>query len=56
MPNAIELANQFQASLVGDGSISLDSLAPLERATAQQISFYPIPCIVSRLFIVPPVH
>ena len=39
MPTAIELANQFQASLVGDGSISLDSLAPLERATAQQISF-----------------
>jgi UDP-3-O-[3-hydroxymyristoyl] glucosamine N-acyltransferase len=39
MPTAIELANQFQASLVGDGSVSLDSLAPLERATAQQISF-----------------
>ena len=39
MPTAIELANQFQASLVGDGSILLDSLAPLERATAQQISF-----------------
>jgi len=39
MPTAIELANQFQASLVGDGSTLLDSLAPLERATAQQISF-----------------
>ena len=38
MPTAIELANQFQASLVGDGSILLDSLAPLERATSQQIS------------------
>ena len=39
MPTAIELANQFQASLVGDGSTLLDSLAPLDRATAQQISF-----------------
>jgi UDP-3-O-[3-hydroxymyristoyl] glucosamine N-acyltransferase len=39
MPTAIELANQFQASLVGDGSISLDSLASLERAGPQQISF-----------------
>lgn len=39
MPTAIELANQFQASLVGDGSIVLDSLAPLERASGNQISF-----------------
>ena len=39
MPTAIELANQFQVSLVGDGSTSLESLAPLERAGPQHISF-----------------
>ncbi|MEY3390701.1 MAG: hypothetical protein RL350_963, partial [Pseudomonadota bacterium] len=31
MPTAIELAEQFQVSLVGDGSRLLRSLAPLER-------------------------
>ena len=39
MPTAIELAKQFQVSLVGDGSLSLQSLAPLERAQSSQISF-----------------
>ena len=39
MPSAIELAEQFQASLVGDGSRTLSSLAPLELARADQISF-----------------
>jgi UDP-3-O-[3-hydroxymyristoyl] glucosamine N-acyltransferase len=39
MPTAIELANQFQVSLVGEGSIKLDGLAPLERANPSQISF-----------------
>ena len=39
MPTAIELANQFQASLVGEASSPLVGLAPLERATQNQISF-----------------
>ena len=39
MPTAIELAEQFQVSLVGDGSLALQGLAPLERAQASQISF-----------------
>ncbi|QWD63548.1 UDP-3-O-(3-hydroxymyristoyl)glucosamine N-acyltransferase [Polynucleobacter sp. MWH-UH2A] len=39
MPTAIELANQFQASLVGEASNSFVGLAPLERATQNQISF-----------------
>ncbi|CAM3793016.1 UDP-3-O-(3-hydroxymyristoyl)glucosamine N-acyltransferase [Polynucleobacter arcticus] len=39
MPTAIELAEQFQVSLVGDGTLSLMGLAPLERAQASQISF-----------------
>ena len=39
MPTAIELAEQFQVSLVGDGSLSLQGLAPLERARSSQISF-----------------
>jgi len=39
MPTAIELAEQFQVSLVGDGPLSLQGLAPLERAQASQISF-----------------
>jgi len=39
MPTAIELAEQFQVSLVGDGSLSLQGLAPLELAQASQISF-----------------
>ena len=39
MPTAIELAEQFQVSLVGDDSITLQGLAPLERAQASQISF-----------------
>jgi UDP-3-O-[3-hydroxymyristoyl] glucosamine N-acyltransferase len=39
MPTAIELAKQFQASLVGEPSRSFDSLAPLERAQSEQISF-----------------
>jgi UDP-3-O-[3-hydroxymyristoyl] glucosamine N-acyltransferase len=39
MPTAIELAEQFQVSLVGDGSLSLGSLAPLEIAQSSQISF-----------------
>jgi UDP-3-O-[3-hydroxymyristoyl] glucosamine N-acyltransferase len=39
MPTAIELAEQFQVSLVGEGSLVFQSLAPLERAQASQISF-----------------
>ncbi len=39
MPTAIELAEQFQVSLVGDGSLPLQGLAPLERAQSSQISF-----------------
>ncbi|MFZ9390473.1 MAG: LpxD N-terminal domain-containing protein, partial [Polynucleobacter sp.] len=39
MPTAIELAEQFQVSLVGDGSRLLRSLAPLERAQSDEISF-----------------
>jgi UDP-3-O-[3-hydroxymyristoyl] glucosamine N-acyltransferase len=39
MPTAIELAKQFQVSLVGDGSLLLGSLAPLELAQSSQISF-----------------
>ena len=39
MPTAIELAEQFQVSLVGDDSITLQGLAPLERAQVSQISF-----------------
>ena len=39
MPTAIELAEQFQVSLVGDGSLALQGLAPLERAHLGQISF-----------------
>ena len=39
MPTAIELAEQFQASLVGEASQSFIGLAPLEQAQANQISF-----------------
>lgn len=39
MPSAIELAEQFQASLVGDGFRMLRGLAPLEVAQSEQISF-----------------
>ena len=39
MSTAIELANQFQASLVGEASSIFVGLAPLERATQNQISF-----------------
>jgi UDP-3-O-[3-hydroxymyristoyl] glucosamine N-acyltransferase len=39
MPTAIELAEQFQVSLVGDGSLLLGSLAPLELAQSSHISF-----------------
>ena len=39
MPTAIELANQFQASLVGEASSLFVGLAPLERAIQNQISF-----------------
>ena len=39
MPTAIELAEQFQVSLVGDGSHVFQGLAPLERAQSSQISF-----------------
>ena len=39
MPTAIELADQFQASLVGEASTVLNGLAPLERAQSNQISF-----------------
>jgi len=39
MPTAIELAEQFQVSLVGDGSLVFQGLAPLEQAHSDQISF-----------------
>lgn len=39
MPTAIELAEQFEVSLVGDDSLALLGLAPLERAQASEISF-----------------
>ena len=39
MPTAIELAEQFQVSLVWDGSHAFHGLAPLERAQSSQISF-----------------
>ncbi len=39
MPTAIELAKQFQAELVGEGSAPLRGLAPLELAQADQIAF-----------------
>jgi UDP-3-O-[3-hydroxymyristoyl] glucosamine N-acyltransferase len=39
MPTAIELAEQFQVSLVGDGSIELSGLAPLEQAQSSHLSF-----------------
>jgi UDP-3-O-[3-hydroxymyristoyl] glucosamine N-acyltransferase len=39
MPTAIELAEQFQASLVGEASVDFLGLAPLERAQSSQISF-----------------
>ena len=39
MPTAIELAEQFQASLVGEASRAFIGLASLERAQAEQISF-----------------
>jgi UDP-3-O-[3-hydroxymyristoyl] glucosamine N-acyltransferase len=39
MPTAIELAERFQVSLMGDGSLVLQGLAPLERAQSSQISF-----------------
>ncbi|MBU3614796.1 UDP-3-O-(3-hydroxymyristoyl)glucosamine N-acyltransferase [Polynucleobacter sp. Latsch14-2] len=39
MPTAIELAEQFQVSLVGGSSHAFLGLAPLERAQSNQISF-----------------
>ena len=39
MPSAIELAKQFQVSLVGDSLTKFDGLAPLEQAHIHQISF-----------------
>jgi len=39
MPTAIELAKQFQASLVGEASLVFNGLASLERAQPDQISF-----------------
>ena len=39
MPTAIELADQFQASLVGEASSEFIGLAPLELAQKNQISF-----------------
>ena len=39
MPTAIELAEQFQVSLVGGASQVFNGLAPLERAQSNQISF-----------------
>ena len=39
MPTAIELAEQFHISLVGEGSAVFRGLAPLEQAQADQISF-----------------
>ena len=39
MPTAIQLAEQFHISLVGEGSAVFRGLAPLEQAQADQISF-----------------
>ena len=39
MPTAIELAEQFQASLMGEASCAFNGLAPLESAQQDQISF-----------------
>jgi UDP-3-O-[3-hydroxymyristoyl] glucosamine N-acyltransferase len=39
MPTAIELAEQFQASLMGEASSAFIGLAPLESARQDQISF-----------------
>ncbi|BDX21792.1 UDP-3-O-acylglucosamine N-acyltransferase [Polynucleobacter sp. TUM22923] len=39
MSTALDLAEQFQVSLVGDGSLLLEGLAPLEKAQPNQISF-----------------
>ena len=39
MPTAIELAKQFQASLMGEVSLVFNGLAPLETAQKEQISF-----------------
>lgn len=39
MPTAIELAKQFQVSLVGESSLAFQGLAPLEQAQSDQISF-----------------
>ena len=39
MSTAIELAKQFQVSLVGESSLTFQGLAPLEQAQADQISF-----------------
>ena len=39
MPTAIELAEQFQISLVGEASHGFTGLAPLEQAQLNQISF-----------------
>lgn len=39
MPTAIELAEQFQVSLVGESSHAFLGLAPLERAQSDHISF-----------------
>ena len=39
MPTAIQLAEEFQASLVGEASSDFAGLAPLERAQKNQISF-----------------
>jgi UDP-3-O-[3-hydroxymyristoyl] glucosamine N-acyltransferase len=39
MPTAIELAELFQASLVGEASLALRGFAPLEQAQADHISF-----------------
>jgi UDP-3-O-[3-hydroxymyristoyl] glucosamine N-acyltransferase len=50
MPTAIELAEQFQASLVGEASSIFDGLAPLERATEHQISFLSNPLYRQQAF------
>jgi len=39
MPTAIELAEQFQASLAGEASLPFVGVAPLEQASSNQISF-----------------
>ncbi|WP_114638268.1 UDP-3-O-(3-hydroxymyristoyl)glucosamine N-acyltransferase [Polynucleobacter necessarius] len=39
MPTAVELAEQFQVSLVGEASLVFNGLAPLEHAKSNQISF-----------------